>query len=324
MAEEEIQGEAILEEDVTLEEGTERSQQIEDMVEKRRKARDETLDISQQGEEVDGEQVLDDKIEGGEPEGGKLEDETVKIVVDGQEQVVPKSQVIEQGIRTLQKESTASQRLHVVDQRRAELDEMEKRLKLRALELERPPAQQPSVIDPEFGKKFTDAVFQDGDEAADMLQAIAENQQKLNEQLERVSAETAGTQQRFASVETVLSTQKKNERVERVKSFSDAYPVLAKDQFLFDMANNRTKQIMSANPDMSNDAIIMQAGKDVTDWLIGVTPGAVTENRHELKQSIPKQPINAGVRSQKTPEKKPKTKSEVVSDMRSARGLPEI
>ncbi|MCK5517191.1 MAG: hypothetical protein KAI39_09980 [Desulfobulbaceae bacterium] len=313
----------------TIQEDVEQNETVEEIQEVQ-SGRETVMDdiIKKQREQREQPEETETLTETEEPESTEQEntteepgDDLVKIVVDGVEKEVPRSKVLEHGIRTMQKESTADARLRLAATRRAELNDMERRLQLKQQQKQVKPE---SSVDTEaFGKEFNDALYDDDGKAGGMIAKVLEDQQQLRNMVDQSNKRVTVAEQRAASAEQILQKQVVKERQALSSTFADKFESIDKDPALRNMANNRTVELMSLHPDWSDKEIIVQAGEDVQTWLDGVAgvPTSI-DSQKEKKRNMTKQPRSVGARSPGKPEVKRKTRADVFREIKSGRGQP--
>lgn len=308
--------EQTVEDKQTVEEAqkSERESVMDEIVRKRKEQREEPEEAREE-EPEELEESTEQETTTEEPT-----EELVRIIVDGVEKDVPKSKVLEHGIRTMQKESTADARLRLAAQRRAELQDMERRIQLKQ---QQEPQKAPDVDVEAFGKEFNEALYDDDGKAGGMIAKVLEDQQQIREIVTQSNQRVTLAEQRAANAEKVLRQQVVRERKELSDTFAEKFEKIDKDPSLRNMANDRTVELMSLHPEWSDKAIIMQAGEDVQAWLHGVSGVPTsTDSRIEKKRNMMKQPRSVGARSPSKPEAKRKTRADVFREMKAARGQP--
>ena len=104
---------------------------------------------------------------------------------------------------------------------------------------------------------------------------------------------------------------------EAVKSFEDKYPDIAESPELRTIADNKTVTLTRDNPDWTPNQIIEAAAEYTRDWA-GTMPNQ--NGRLERKKKIVQQPKSARASANIGSDEVPMTSSEIVQEMRKARG----
>jgi len=272
-----------------------------------RSPRDAVIAGMKAKKDVAEEPVEEEVAEVEDPVEDPKEEELVPIKVDGKEQMVPKSKVFEMGVRTLQKETAADQRLAQVNAKMRELEDLKRRV-----QTETKNTSIPDLSD--LKKKFSQALVEDEDQAAELFGKMAERQAKLEAQLERVSGS-------LEMNEIFLKKQAEAERRRRFNHFTSNYPDLAGEPVFTGWANEITKVLQNQHPEMDDIKIIDTAAQMVRERIMK-TVGKPEQVPSNPKQTMPKPVKKASGKLPVKPEVKPKTKAEVIADLRRARGLP--
>lgn len=109
------------------------------------------------------------------------------------------------------------------------------------------------------------------------------------------------------------------------KAFSEQFGHLEQDPKLRQIAIEEYKEVVKRNPNISPVEAVLQAGKNVEEWLTSqgvVRKDAVMAAKEAAKRSMTPPPRPAGARMPATPEEKAPSSSDVIRNMRRARGLP--
>lgn len=258
--------------------------------------------------------------------------EMVRIKVDGEERMVPLSDIIEQGTRTLQKESTADKRLK-------EVAEMRQATELRAQQVESLARQIQAQQEQNQGQQLSkqDAIdvkqqarnfmekFMAGDEeaAVDSLAVMLGRSNATPDVTAMIEKATLAAQQEVRNAENVRLQKEANQSHAKAKeAFSDSFKDIVSDPMLYRLADQETLQVLADHPewDASQDIekILMEAGKRVREW----RGSTVTTSKQEIKRGLSKPISGTSGRMPGAPEAKPKTTSQVIVEQRRARGLP--
>jgi len=256
----------------------------------------------------------------------------VKIKVDGVETMVPLSEVIEQGTRTLQKESAADKRLK-------EAAEMRQAAELRAQQVEQLARQLQAKQEQDQGQQLSqkDASdlkqqargfmekFMEGDEEAaiDALAGLIGRGNATHDPRAMIEQATLAAQQEVQRAETARFQRETDALHATAKAeFTVNFKEIVSDPKLYQLADMETLNVLKDHPewDASRDIgkILKEAGTRVREWH-GKTP---TTSKRELKQGLSKPITGTSSRMAGAPESKPKTTAQVIADQRRARGLP--
>jgi len=262
----------------------------------------------------------------GEEDSQDEPEDLVTIIVDGEERQVPRDQVYEQGIRTLQKEAAADKRLAEATQRMREVEayrqsvEAQLRNSQRKENDGRPLSKQQDADVRKRARQIIDKIL-DGneDEAAEALAEAMTGRQQSTPDFD---------EQRLAQ-ELTEKVQRNLERQAGIAAFNEQYAHIANDPQLFAMADRKTIEIAQEHPEWGPKQIILEAGKKVEEWLAEVGGGPTSQNdtpppsrKNERKRTTEKLKTAKSAKAPRPAEKRPQTKSEIVADMRKRRGLP--
>lgn len=258
--------------------------------------------------------------------------EMVRIKVDGEERMVPLSDIIEQGTRTLQKESTADKRLK-------EVAEMRQATELRAQQVENLARQIQAQQEQDQGQRLSkqDAIdvkqqarnfmekFMAGDEeaAVDSLAVMLGRSNATPDVTAMIEKATQAAQQEVRNAENVRLQKEANQSHAKAKAaFSDSFKDIVNDKMLYRLADQETLQVLADHPewDANQDIekILMEAGNRVREW----RGSTATTSKQEIKRGLSKPISGTSGRMPGAPEPKPKTTSQVIAEQRRARGLP--
>jgi len=246
-------------------------------------------------EPVDEEPVIEAPDE--EPE----EEEYVTIKVDGEERTVPLSDVIDAGRRSLQKESAADKRL-------AEASEL---LKAAKEKVSGEPGEEPDPSEgqdgtDDIGHKLERALYGDDGEVAEIV----------NELASKIDQRGDTTDENDLIEKAVIE-------VERRSAMSDfksdeKYAKINEDKALFRRWDTETAILREENPDWPLLRIAREAGDRINNMVGNVTTASALDAKRRATKMQVKSSVNT--RSQGEPEYKPKTPSEIVEEIRRARG----
>ena len=277
---------------------TDVSEEIEDVVEVSPREAMVSNIVAKNSEDRD--QILDEP----EVEPEVIEDpieETVTLQVDGKEVIVPRSQVEEAGVRTLQKETTADARLEYAASREQELVRREQELTAMEEDLLQKRDQQ-EVEPDEVGKAFADALYEDEDTVAKTITSITQS-------IKALEAENVKTARDRAA-----SKEAENKQV--VTYYHNSYQDIANDPDMHNSLNRRLSGIAKDHPEFTPSQVIDEAATEVYERFNGAELSV-----SETKKKMPRQAKKASGRKPKVPEKKPITRSDVIAGMRGTRGV---
>lgn len=252
-------------------------------------------------------------VEEQEPKGPS-EEEMVEVVVDGRKQSVPVSQVIETGKRALQKDLAADARLEEASRLLREAKGREARAEQERREAEPVPDQKdagPAGGDSEKITAWAKAI-QYGDEN-EAKAAISEILSVSKSQVPTFSLEMVAraVDQRLA-------------RLSIVQKFETEFSDLASDPYLARMVAHKADELLTTG-EPNNWELYRKAGESVREWRDKIVGAAKPvndelEQRREKKRELDvvKSANARAVPTQKEP--RPQTPSEIVMEMRKARG----
>ena len=102
-----------------------------------------------------------------------------------------------------------------------------------------------------------------------------------------------------------------------VKSFNDSYPDIAESEELRAIADRKTITLTQENPDWTPSQIINAAAEHTREW---AGTSIESNSRFNRKQKIVRQPKSVRASSNNSQASAPLTPSEIVEEMRKARG----
>jgi len=295
--------------DDTPPELSEREQVVQNIQENRRKEREKDAEVladsSQPDDELDTDTTQDD-------------DEFTEIIVNGEKVDVKTSDVISQGVRTMQKETSADQRLEAVVSREKKLSAREESLVARENRF-KDDLLSDEEIDSQ-ANKFSDAIVEDEKVAGEMFKEVL----KSNQELRAATAELLhdGQETRREREETASNTQN-----QMVKHYHENFEDIAKDENLNNIFNKEANKVRSENPDMSFQEIFEEAGGVVRDRYMPENKKPESPNRtlRETKQNMVKRVKKAGGKvnlKKSVPQRK--TNADRIADIRASRGQPAL
>ena len=251
------------------------------------------------------------------------EDWKTKIKVDGEE--------IEVSFDSLksshQKDQASQKRFEQASAKERQLMAREQQLRQYAESLKSAPPKEDAPQENEAGdvddivEKYHNALFEDdAAEAARLLKTLSNSgrgnaTQNVEEVVNRAimsydqSRQRAVKQQREAVYHKSLQ--------EAVRSFEDKYPDIAESPELRTIADNKTVTLTQDNPDWTPNQIIEAAAEYTREWA-GTMPNS--NGRLERKKKIVQHPKSARASANIGSDEVPMTASEIVQEMRKARG----
>jgi hypothetical protein len=233
-----------------------------------------------------------------EPEPEKEEppaERLIKVKVDGKEMEVPESQIIDAGVRTVQKEAAADQRL-------AEATRLLKAAQEAATPKKAP---LPEMDEVELANRIRMGSDDEAQEAIRILQG----------------REKATPEEIAAAVEgRVLA---KIEFQNAVDWFRGEYKEIVSDPYLLNLAIAEEARLRENGDTRSYKDVYKEVGdgvmKKLTEWRGGKAAVSTSESKQERKATITNLPFASA--RQKAPEQpKPKTTAEIIEEMRQKRG----
>lgn len=236
------------------------------------------------------------------------EDDTITLQVMGKEVVVPRSEVEEAGVRTLQKETAADSKLELAASRERELNQRE--LDLKAMEDDLLRKQMPVDVEPnEVGKAFADALFEDETVVANTISNITKTQANMAKEVLALKAERELIARERADKEVA-------EKNGVIKHYHDSYSDISTDPDMHNSLNMRLATVAKENPELTPQEVVDEAASQVYERF-----GVNTNPHSEAKRNMIKQPKRAAGRKVAVKEPKPKTRSDTIDGMRKLRGV---
>ena len=170
-------------------------------------------------------------------------------------------------------------------------------------------------------EKYHEALFQDdAAEAAKLLRTLANSgRSNATQNVEEVvnQAILSHEAKKKAEREHIERAAYQAELEDAVKSFNDSYPDIAESEELRAIADRKTITLTQENPDWTPSQIINAAAEYTRDWA-GIS--LESNGRVNRKQKIVKQPKSVRASANSSKESVPLTPSEIVAEMRKARG----
>jgi len=170
-------------------------------------------------------------------------------------------------------------------------------------------------------EKYHEALFQDdAAEAAKLLRTLANSgRSNATQNVEEVvnQAILSHEAKKKAEREHIERAAYQAELEDAVKSFNDSYPDIAESEELRAIADRKTITLTQENPDWTPSQIINAAAEHTREWA-GIS--IESNSRFNRKQKIVRQPKSVRASSNNSQASVPLTPSEIVEEMRKARG----
>jgi hypothetical protein len=266
-----------------------------------------------------------------EPEGGAVESPIwhdggewkTRIKVDGEEIEVPFDSL--RGSH--QKDQASQKRFEAAAAKERQLVAREQQINQYVANLNSRPSQQDATKEGEVSdvddivEKYHSALFEDdAQEAARLLKTLSNSgrgnaTQNVEEVVRR--AIMSYDQSKKAEVENRQRFEYQKSLEEAVRSFEEDYPDIAESPELRTVADNKTVTLTQDNPDWTPAEIIKAAAEYTRDWA-GTMPKS--NGRFERKKKIVRQPRSALASANIGSDEAPMTPSEIVQEMKKARG----
>jgi hypothetical protein len=251
-----------------------------------------------------------------------------RVKVNGEEFDVPFDEVVTR----YQKDNAADRRLAEVANRQKQLDQYAARLEQREKDLlaratapqtrapvPRPGAGGPSSLD---ARKLTEALYSgDEDAATTAFEALLAQTRQTSFAAQPMVDENALAANVLRRLEEENKRQRQMEferkRQDALVRFKDEYRDVMEDQYLRDMADRETLTVLKSNPTMDPWEILKVSGDKVREWL-----GARVPVDRGTKKRLAASNVGAArARADLSPEDtSPKSASDVIAEMRKARG----
>ena len=246
----------------------------------------------------------------------------VTIKVNGEEKQVPAEKALDAGIRALQKESAADQRLEAAGKKMSELTAKEQRLleKERELEAERQrllnnPTPSPAgdvsndQNDVDYEEIVDDLYSGNKEKAAGALKAIGE----------RGAAATPAVEQQIDPNEVAAIVEQRQQARETLNRFYGRYPTIKADPNLQTIVNIESHRIKQEHPDYTQEQLLMESGRVVSEKyggkVVDDTGFAQKADRKAQTDTV----TGADVVRKSQPEKEPMSRKAVVAEMKGQR-----
>ena len=249
------------------------------------------------------------------------EGDYVTIVVDGEEQQVPRDKIFDAGKRTLQKESAADRRLQEASRRLKEIELREAKLKHLESEGSRkknsdPPSDDPDEVQLKRAKELLTSILDGDDEKAakELAKAIYGRRET-----------TPAFNQEDVVAQVELELEERLSRKEARNRFASEYPEIQNSERLLVMADQEAARVHAEHPEYTFEEILMEAGMRVETFLNDVRGGQSKQEsanslgaKHERKRNSSNL-RGASVRQKPASPPKPKTRSEIVAEKKARR-----
>jgi hypothetical protein len=261
------------------------------------------------------------------------DEEFVTVKIDGKIQQVPRSKVLEVGVRSLQKELAADARLNEAARIHRELEQKSKEILLEKEELRKLASSLqeqynkhnsgPSKDVSEFreaAKQILNAVYHDDQEAAEV--ALASALAGRTQSAATPNEESIKQAARAEALKALEEERKREAHRKAVQAFLDDNAHIAKDPRLFKMTDEETVRVHQEHPEWSTPQVLAEAGRRVTEWARQFRGAPSTHQASDRKRNLAEMPSPASVRHSPPPAKEPLTPSERIRQMRLSRGQP--
>ena len=237
----------------------------------------------------------------------------ITIKVDGEEQQVTQAYVIEQGIRAAQKESAADRRLRIASEKEKEIRAREQQLMQYAQQVQQQASTTAAPEAKERAKKLIEGIFEGDEDAAIEAAANFLGTPQAIPDTPRINPDDIAAQ-------VLRSVDLK----QAIGAFDEQYADITSDPILRGLANEFSGQLLDTHPEYTPSQNLTEAGKLTHDWMQqrGMRMAEEGESlRVAAKQrAVGNKPRTAHGRSIKPREAPPPTRSDIVAQMRKARG----
>ena len=257
------------------------------------------------------------------------------LVVKGKEKKVPLDKVMDAGIRTLQKESSADQMLEeagvkerAVNTRMDELNVREQNVLKREQEFK---ASEISSLDKPALSESSDVSKQDGlsDDDADAIvddfysgdRKKAREAIQTMEQLGRTETATlAPVEQHIVTAEEVANVVRKQSAAQAsLNQFEKAYPGIKADVNLQNIVNNESLRIGREHPEYTQEKLLMESGKYVAEKYGSKIVDDTGFREKAVRKAQTDTVIGADVTRAAQVEAQPPTRKEVIAELKQGR-----
>jgi hypothetical protein len=247
-----------------------------------------------------------------------------KTLVDGKERLIPLNDARAQ----LQKHLAADIRLQTAAERQRQLDAREAAIRQTEATLatrSQPPA--PAAVDDRAlaSGLVRSLVSEPEDKAVEKMAQVFKSLRQAPAPVDAnaiAKAAAAEVRREIAESENQKALQS------GLSTFTKSYPDIAADSDLFNLADRKTETIASEYPEWSPEQVMLEAGKQVREWLTGlgapakVAPpaGQQTSNRQQRKQNLVPMPQPRSVRPVAAADEPGQTPQEAMAEIRKSRG----
>jgi len=170
-------------------------------------------------------------------------------------------------------------------------------------------------------EKYHEALFQDdAAEAAKLLRTLANSgRSNATQNVEEVvnQAILSHEAKKKAERQHIERAAYQAELEDAVRSFNDSYPDIAESEELRAIADRKTITLTQENPDWTPSQIINAAAEYTREW---AGTSIESNSRFNRKQKIVRQPKSVRASAGNSKDSVPLTPSEIVAEMRKARG----
>lgn len=284
----------------------ERLRSIEEIAQIREKARESNIK-GEEGNEADDEtkENADDESKSDQGKNEKDEQEeldekaekpkTRTLNVNGEDQEFEEQKIIDAGIRALQKESTADQRLEEATQllREAQKTQPSKDVD----DVKTTPGQD--------AKAIADAIqYGEGDSAEKAVESLLQGK---NEGLSKDDIRA------LVSDDLAFNN--------AMKSFRSEYPDIANDPTLMSLVGQREQALLDKGDKRPYEEMYLDIGKQITDWRDGLVKKESSDlnERAERKKQTKQIKTANKTATKSTKDDKPETRADILQNMRKAR-----
>lgn len=303
-----------------------RGARMQDLVARKRQERDEEMRRAAEGDETGDEQLpsisdLDDGEGQGKPIGDPPPQEKMyRLVVDGQEVEKPESWMIAQSQKLLAADRRLAEAAREKQEllREKELLQQEQARRQQELQQQSKPPEQSGASDDvnELVNQALEGIYSGDDDAA--RKALAQLAAGRHTPIQQDEIDRRVRQ----AVEAVTTEQ---ERARELKSAADKFKTefndIASDPELWEMADRYTLDVANEHPEYAPYQIMQEAGNRVRKWISRYRGEAGLSDRTQRKRqamgAVPSANRAAALGQDEPP---PKTRRDVLSEMRRARG----
>lgn len=254
----------------------------------------ETEEVPPEGEDKEEEEKSEPEPQKAEEEAEKPE-ELVTLRVDGKEVQVPKSKIVDAGVRTLQKEAAADKRL----------EEATRLLKAAQEFSQKQQPQQQPLSDQDVAHVIAQALRTGDDaQASAAIQALMQS----------------GRSQPIPDVRQVVAQE--FEATAALDMFKRDFADIVSDPTAMLLASSLEDQRIArvqagAEPNRPLSEVYKEHGESIRKWR-GIGQKSMQE-KAELKKALQPAPVAASVRAPAPKPDKPKTTEQIIEDMRKSR-----